>query len=61
MNTIASTTIRSSTDGVTKPSRPDSEEWLIDYRQRLQASIRQRKAPEGDVDALDRVAVIREK
>jgi hypothetical protein len=47
--TAASSTIaHSSMDGIAKPTRPDhSEEWLADYRQRLQAGINRRKPPEG--------------
>jgi hypothetical protein len=48
-------------DGITKPTRPDhSEEWLADYRQRLQAGINRRKPPEGGLEHLERIAIIPE-
>jgi hypothetical protein len=59
--TAASTIAHSSMDGITKPTRPDhSEEWLVDYQQRLQAGINRRKPPEGESEHVERIALIPE-
>jgi hypothetical protein len=42
------------------PATIDSDEWLADYRAKLQETIRKRTI-EGDPEWLDRVAVILEK
>jgi hypothetical protein len=54
----ASTKIRSSDDGVTPKPPLDSDEWLADYRRRLEDGLRKRPVPQGDPEWVDRVALV---
>ena len=51
--TTAASTIASSADGITKPSRPD-------YRSRMQEGINRRKPPEGALEHVERIVLIPE-
>jgi hypothetical protein len=60
------TTIASSTDGITKPIRPDmpvdAQEWKAWYSAGLREAMRQRKAPEGEAEHhLERIIIYPDK
>ena len=57
----AASTIASSTDGIVPRPKPDADdEWLADYRSRLEAGIRSRKPPEGADEHVERIVLIPE-
>lgn len=59
--TAASTIASSSTDGIGPRPKPDaSDEWLADYRARMQEGINRRKPPEGELEHVERIVLIPE-
>jgi hypothetical protein len=59
--TAASTIAHSSTVGIVQRPKPDaSDEWLADYRQRMQAGINRRRPPEGETEHIERIVMLPE-